>query len=163
MLAFLIRFASLFIVALWVGAGAAIAFFVAPVVFEEVRSRSLAGELVGRILRRFEGYALLAGPVACAAVFLEMAGSVGGGRSLGLKLALIAAMLGLSAYSRFALGPEMRALREQLGEEIDSVSAMDGRRSALARLHGFSVLTLMAQLVLGALAIAVALMAMSPR
>ncbi len=94
MLGFLVRFASLFILALWVGAGAAITFFVAPVVFEQAGSRRLAGEIMGRVLRRFDAYALIAGAVAGAAALVEAAGTVGAARTLGLKLALIGAMLG---------------------------------------------------------------------
>ena len=153
----------MFILALWVGAGAAITFFVAPVVFEHAGSRRLAGELVGRVLGRFEAYTLVAGPIACAAVFVEMAGTVGAARTMGLKLALIAAMFGLALYSRFALGPEMRRRRAQLGKEREKVPRKDPRRSAFLRLHGFSTLCLMAELVLGAFALAVAVMAMSVR
>src|SRR5262245_44489738 len=146
MLAFLLRFTFLFALSLWVGGGAAISFFVAPVVFEFAGSRSLAGEIVGQVLRRFDLYALVAGSIALLAALVEMLGTVGASRTLGLKLALIAAMLGLSLYSRFALLPEIRKLRAQLGD-IDSVPREDPWRAAFGRLHALSVLCLFGEMV----------------
>src|SRR5712664_3676675 len=117
MLSFLVQFVSLFALALWVGGGAAISFLVAPVVFELAGSRKLAGEIVGQVLRRFDTYALIAGPIASAAALVEMAGTLGPARTVALKLALVAAMLALALYSRFALLPEMRRVRTELGDE----------------------------------------------
>jgi uncharacterized membrane protein len=159
MLVFLLQFISLFALSLWVGGGAAISFLVAPVVFELAGSRKLAGQIVGQVLRRFDIYVLTAGPIACAAALVEMAGTSSASRTLGLKVALIAAMLGLALYSRLALSPEIRRLRIQLGDEIDRIPREDPRRRAFGRLHGFSVLCLLGEIVLGAFAIAVSLMA----
>lgn len=163
MLAFLIRFVSLFALALWVGGGAAISFLVAPVVFEKAGSRRLAGELVGSILRRFDTYVLVAGPIALLSLLLELGATVGATRTLTLRLALVVAMLGLALYSRFSLAPEIEALRKQLGEELDRVPREDPRRQAFGRLHGFSVLCLLGQLLLGGFAIALAVMTLSTR
>ena len=162
MVAFLVHFVSLFALALWVGGGAAISFIAAPAVFEHAGSRQLAGSIVGHILRRFDTYAFAAGPIALLAILVEMAGTVGGSRTLTLKLALVAAMLGLAVYSRFALTPEIRRLRDELGE-IDQVPKEDPRRQAFGRLHGFSVLCLLAEILLGAFAIALSVMTLTAR
>ncbi len=161
MMAFLIRFLSLFLLALWVGGGAAISFFVAPVVFERTDSRRLAGEMVGQILRRFDRFVLIAGPTASLAVLLEMAGTSGGSRTMALRLALLAAMVGLALYSRFAILPQIQQLRAQLGEQLEKLSRDDPRRMRFGRLHVLSVLCLLAEMVLGALAMALAVMSMS--
>ncbi len=158
MLGFLVEFISLFALSLWVGGGAAISFLVAPVVFELAGSRKLAGQIVGQVLRRFDIYVLTAGPIACGAALVEMAGTAGASRTLALKLSLIVAMLGLALYSRLALSPEIRRLRMQLGDEIDRIPREDPRRIAFGRLHGFSVLCLMGEIVLGAFAIALSVM-----
>ncbi len=110
------------------------------------------------MLRRFDSYALVAGPIACAAALIEFAGTRGGGQILGLKLALVAAMLGLALYSRFALSPEIQQLRTQLGDEMDKAPREDPRRLAFWRLHGFSVACLMGEIVLGAFAIGLSVM-----
>ncbi|MFZ5472146.1 MAG: DUF4149 domain-containing protein [Myxococcota bacterium] len=163
MLGFLVHFLSLFVLALWVGGGAAISFIVAPVVFERAPSRALAGDIVGKILERFDTYVLLAGPLALLATVVEMAGTVGATRTLTLKLALLAAMVGLWLYARLALTPEIRRVRAELGPALDEVPREDPRRIAFGRLHGFSVLCLLGQLVLGAFAIALSVMALSAR
>jgi putative copper export protein len=152
MAAFLIHFLSLFVLALWVGGGAAISFLVAPAVFQHAGSRRLAGQIVGHILHRFDIGVLVAGPALVLLVLLEMAGTAGGGRTLSLKLALCAAMLGLSLYSRFALTPEIRRLRDELGDQLDQLPREDRRRQAFGRLHGFSVLCLLGEILCGALA-----------
>jgi putative copper export protein len=163
MLGFLIHFVSLFALALWVGGGAAISFIVAPVVFEKAGSRKLAGEIVGQVLRRFDIYVLTAGPISLLAVLAEMTATVGATRTLELKLTLVAAMLGLGLYSRFSLTPEIQRLRSELGDDLDRVPREDPRRMAFGRLHGFSVLCLMGQILLGAFAIALGVMNMSAR
>jgi hypothetical protein len=161
MLGFIIRFTSLFALGLWVGGGAAVAFVVAPVVFQLAGSRQRAGEIVGGILQRFDTVAFVAGPVAIAAILLEMAGTVGAARTLTLKLALVAGMLGLALYSRFALAPEIRALRAALGD-IDQVPEDDPRRRAFGRLHGASVLCMLGEILLGALAMGASVMSAFP-
>lgn len=163
MLAFLVRFLSLFLLALWVGGGAAISFLVAPVVFERAGSRTLAAEIVGQVLRRFDRYVLIAGPAACLAVLLEMAGTLGGSRTIALRLALMAAMVGLALYSRFAILPQIQQLRAELGEDLDRAPRQDERRMRFGRLHGVSVLCLLGEIVLGAFAMALAVMSMSER
>jgi uncharacterized membrane protein len=162
MLGFLLRFTSLFALSLWVGGGAAISFLAAPAVFEAASSRQQAGDIVGRILRRFELYVLIVGPIAAAAVLGELSGTPGAASALTLKLALICAMIGLALYSRFAIFPEVHKLREAMGN-IDQVPADDRRRKVFGRLHGLSVLCLLGELLFGALAIALTIMAIPAR
>ena len=163
MAAFLIHYVFLFALALWVGGGAVISFVVAPAVFDRAGSRRLAGEIVGQILRRFDTYVLVAGPLALLLAGLEMAGTVGAARTLTLKLGLVAGMVGLALYSRFALTPEIRRLRDQLGDQLDQIPKEDPRRRAFGRLHGFSVLCLLGEILLGALAMATTVMTLTSR
>jgi putative copper export protein len=159
MVAFLIQFASLFAIALWVGAGAGIGFLVAPAIFQRAGSPKLAGEIVGEILSRFDTFVAIAGPIACLATFLEMAATPNAARTLGLKLALVVAMLGLALYSRFAILPQIHQARRELGENFDQLDRSDPRRRAFGRLHGYSVLCMLTELVLGALAIGLTVIA----
>jgi putative copper export protein len=163
MAAFLVHYVFLFALALWVGGGAAISFIVAPAVFERAGSRRLAGEIVGQVLRRFDIYVLVAGPLALLLGALEMAGTVGAARTLTLQLGLVAGMVGLALYSRFALTPEIRKLRDQLGDQIDQIPREDPRRRAFGRLHGFSVLCLLGEILLGALAMGTTVMLLTAR
>jgi uncharacterized membrane protein len=164
MAAFLIHYVFLFALALWVGGGAAISFIAAPAVFDKAGSRRLAGEIVGQILRRFDVYVLVAGPIALIlAALLMMAGTVGVSRTLTLQLGLVAGMLGLALYSRFALTPEIRKLRDRLGDQLDQLPREDPRRRAFGRLHGFSVLCLLGEIVLGAFAMGTTVMLLTAR
>jgi len=159
MAAFLVHYVFLFALALWVGGGAAISFIVAPAVFDKAGSRRLAGEIVGQILRRFDTYVFVAGPIALLlAGFLVMGGTVGPSRTLTLQLGLVAGMLGLALYSKLALTPEIRRLRDQLGDQLDQVPREDPRRRAFGRLHGFSVLCLLGEILLGAFAMGTTVM-----
>jgi uncharacterized membrane protein len=158
MLSFLIRFASLFTIALWVGGGAVISFIVAPTLFERAGSRKLAGEMVGGILKRFDRYVFVAGPIAIFAILLERAATVGAARTLTLKLALVTAMLGLALYSRLVVSPELRQLRERLGDGVDVLPREDPGRRAFGRLHGLSVLCLLGEILFGAFALALEVM-----
>ena len=154
---FLIHFGVLFALALWVGGGVALGFLAAPALFEHAASRQQAGELVGHILRRFDTVAFGSGSVALAGSLLELFGTPGPARGLVLRVALVAAGLALALYARFALTPQIAALRQAMGN-IDEVAREDPRRRAFGRLHGFSVLCLMGQMLLGALAMALSVM-----
>jgi uncharacterized membrane protein len=134
MAAFLVHFASLFALAVWVGGGVAIGFVVAPAVFEHAPSRKDAGELLGHVLRRFDRYVFVAGPIALLSIYVELSATQGAARTLVLKLSLVAAMLALAVYARIAL----------------------------AR-HGVRVLCLLGQLLLGAFAMALGVMTLPSR
>jgi hypothetical protein len=114
--------------------------------------------MVGSILKRFERYVLIAGPIALLAVFSEWAATQGAARTLSLKLALVAAMWGLALYSRLLVTPEIRRLRQQLGDELDQLPPGNPKRRAFGRLHGLSVLCLLGEILLGAFVLALAVM-----
>jgi uncharacterized membrane protein len=155
---FLIRFMWLFALALWVGGGAAVAFLAAPAVFARAGSRRRAGEIVGAILRRLDLTVLVLAPFALAGPVLE---AVWTGQALGsvaVPLGLVGGMTALGLFSRLALTPRIARLRDELGDDLDRVPKEDPRRRAFGKLHGFSVLCLLGQLLLGTVAIAVAVL-----
>ncbi len=146
------QFASLFALALWVGGGAAVGFVAAPAIFETAGSRHLAGNIVGKILQRFDAYALTLGPIALLGTVGELL--LGRGTLMAaLGAGLVAAMLVLLVSGRVGLTPRIHRLRLEMGEALDSLPDEDPRRQAFGRLHGISVLLLLGQLVLGAFAI----------
>ncbi|MGQ0508615.1 MAG: DUF4149 domain-containing protein [Myxococcaceae bacterium] len=161
MLGFLVHFTFFFVLALWVGAGAAVSFLVVPIVFERAPTRSVAGSIVTQISRRFDVYALLAGPLAVACVFLELAATRGAVRTLFLKLMLLMSMMALAAYSRVALAPELKRLTDGMGGALDTLTHEDPRRLIFRRLHGLSILCVMGECLFGALALALTLMSLS--
>jgi len=158
MLPFLIQFLGLFAIALWVGAGAAIVFLVVPAIFEGTNSRQLAADLIGRIIRRLDVYVWIAGPIALGASFFELAMAPRLSRTLTLKVALVAGMLALAAYSSRVVAPEIRRLRENSRADLDQLGKEGPRRAQLGGLHAFSGLLLVGQTLLGAFAIGLTLM-----
>ena len=141
MLLFVVQVLGLFALALWVGAGAAVAFLVVPTTFEGANSKQQAAALVGTIMRRLNSYALAAGSIALVSALVELLGAPSASRAVALKASLIATMLGFSLYSGFVVAPEIRRGRQALG-----------------RLHAFSGLLLIGQTLLGGFAIGLALM-----
>jgi uncharacterized membrane protein len=150
----LLRWCGLLALSLWVGGGAAIAFLAAPVVFERAESRTRAGEMVGGMLRRYERMVLFcilvsASSAGLGAVFFRT-------RAAALQVGVVGVMAGLALVSQRWVGPRIAALRAEMGE-VSAVARDDPRRRRFGRLHGVSVLLLMGQLLLGALALALAL------
>jgi hypothetical protein len=122
------------LLALWLGAAAFLGAVVAPALFAVLPTRTLAGEVVGRIL---------------PAVFLS--GIVFGGIVLGLQAAArrgwawqareaaAATMVAACSIAQFVIGPQISRLRAEIGGPLEALAASDARRVAFGRLHGVSV------------------------
>jgi uncharacterized membrane protein len=103
-----LRFLMLLALVVWIGGIILFAFVVAPALFSGLLpTRQLAGLVVTRVLGNLHWMAIV-----CAAVFLLAslgwnAVAAGATRPLALKHVLIAAMLGLTLISQFAITPRM--------------------------------------------------------
>jgi len=158
MFLFLVQFLGLFAVALWVGAGAAVVFLVVPATLEGASSRQQAAALVGTIMRRLNRYALAAGSIALGAALIELVRVPNASRTIALKAALIAAMLGFSIYSGWVVAPEIQRVRSALGNIAEGGPRDGPQRQELGELNAFSGLLLIGQTLLGGLALGLALM-----
>lgn len=123
--------------ALWLGAMVAIA-LTAPIVFQVVPSRDLAGRVFGAILERL--FLLI---YACAAVIL-VAGALGqiGRRCAGrielARYALVALMLAIALYAGLVVLGELRALQAALPAPIETLPLESGPRARFDALHQLS-------------------------
>lgn len=133
----------------WVGAILCFAGIVAPALFR-ILGRDQAGAVVREILPTFDAFALAAG-VALIAVSLFGDG-MPRGRSL-VRLAIFATMTALVAISLFGIVPRMEDLRAQAGGAIAALEQGHPLRREFGRMHGLSTLLMLAQLVLGAVAL----------
>lgn len=122
------------LLAVWLGAALLTAAVVAPAAFAVLPTRALAGALVGRVLP----VVFVGGIVAGAAAAFLAAGAAGPFARSRVALPALAALL--CAGAQFGVGPRIRALRAELGPDIEAVPAGDPRRAAFGRLHGVSVL-----------------------
>ncbi|MFN8579815.1 MAG: DUF4149 domain-containing protein [Gemmatimonadaceae bacterium] len=115
--------------AAWLGAALITAATVAPAAFAVLPTRTLAGDLVGRVLPVLflTGAALALGLVAMGRRGPKA------GRRVAIGAVWLAAMLG----AQFVVTPRVRALRA--GMPIDQLSREDPRRVSFGRLHAVSV------------------------
>ncbi|MEO7082780.1 MAG: DUF4149 domain-containing protein, partial [Gemmatimonadaceae bacterium] len=139
------QFAAL---ALWLGAAAFFSSAVAPAHFAVLPTRTLAGEVVGRLLPTifFSGMTVGAS-VAAVEVFTRGAWHWRGIESAGTVMVLACAV------GQFIIAPRIERIRAEIGGPIDALAIDDARRVAFGRLHGISV----AWLGLAMLAAAVAM------
>lgn len=141
-----------FALALWVG-GTLVIVLAAPVIFRQIPSRDLAGEIFGEILRRFEAVKHVLSLVLVLAIFVNL--ERGGGLA-GLSVAAaIAVFLAVASnvYLAMVLRPRMKYFRMKVGS-FDSVAPEDPWRSRFDRLHRRSIRVL----VLGWIAAAAGLL-----
>jgi hypothetical protein len=113
----------------WIGAAVLLAASVAPAAFAALPSRTLAGEVVGRVLPAV----FISGMVSMAITLLLTMPQDWPRRLLG-GLAIIAC-----ALAQFQLGPRIAQLRAQIGGPVDALAADDPQRLLFGRLHALSV------------------------
>lgn len=129
-----IRFARLLTIALWVGGLVFFAFAVAPVAFHRLPNAHEAGLVVGGTLRVLHVLGL-----ACGGIFLLLTAAVSrrvGPRRVALaEIVLDLAMLGVTAYSQFAVLPAMERYRAEAGGDVAAADATSPGRVQFERLH----------------------------
>src|SRR5579864_1014934 len=132
----LVRALRLYAMVAWGGGLVFFAFVVAPVAFGTLASAHQAGLVVGGTLRVLHWIGLVSGLVFLGGTGwlwfrAEMAargGFVG-------QLALVAAMLIVTAYSQFRILPAMEVDRALAGGEVETASLDNAGRVDFERLH----------------------------
>jgi uncharacterized protein DUF4149 len=122
-----------FSLALWVG-GTLVVVLAAPVIFRQIPSRDLAGDVFGEILRRFEAVKHVLSLLLVLAIFVNL--ERGGGLA-GLSVAAaIAVFLAIASnvYLAMVLRPRLKYFRMKVGS-FDSAPPEDASRSRFDRLH----------------------------
>jgi hypothetical protein len=145
------------LVAAWFGAALLAAASVAPSAFAVLPSRTLAGDLVGRVLP-----VVFTGGIAVGIAAALLAG--GGTRlraTLGVPVALTCGLA--CALAQFIVGPRVTRLRAAIGPALDALSPDDPRRIAFGRLHAASVGGLGVALLAAAAFVVLSLLALRKR
>src|SRR5262249_36114558 len=116
----------------WLGAAILFTASVAPAAFAVLPTRTLAGELVGRVLP----VVFYSGIVLCAAtIALDLIGRTGAWGRIGAS-----AFAAVScAIAQVFLGSRIARLRAEIGGPIDALAPDDVRRIAFGRMHAWSV------------------------
>ena len=138
-----LRFASLVVLALWIGGLAVLGAIAAPAIFDAIAAHAqtagpeLAGEIFGTILTRFQYVALGLGGLLMA--LLGIRAALGPRpRRMALRLWTIAAMLAMTAGMTFWIAPRIDAIRRDIQGAVASLPANDPRRGEFGTLHAAS-------------------------
>jgi Domain of unknown function (DUF4149) len=118
--------------ALWLGASIIVAAVVAPALFAVLPNRTLAGDVVGRVLPTLFYAGIV---VALLAVALEARAA---GRVFTAHVTA-GLLLGAVCGAALAIGRGIDRLRASIGGPIDTLVPDDARRIAFGRLHALSV------------------------
>ena len=121
------------LLAAWLGAALLFAVAVAPAAFAVLPSRSLAGELVGRVLP----IVFITGMIVAVVSLALDRSSVGrllNARRLALVLVVVAC-----AAAQFVVSPRIERIRRDIPGTIEQLATDDSRRVAFGRLHAISV------------------------
>jgi Domain of unknown function (DUF4149) len=130
---------------IWVGGMLFFAGVLAPVAFGTVMPMfpdvatglHVAGTVVRISLVRLHDIGLVTGAILVLLCIVERMARMTR-RSIGPQLVLLAAMLGLTAYSQWSIIPCMDALRVQAGATLDNPGASSPAKVDFNRLHGLS-------------------------
>jgi uncharacterized protein DUF4149 len=140
---FLLRYAALLALVVWVGGLVALGAVAAPATFDVMAARQipdgrlLAGAVFGEILRRF----FLASLAAAGVIFLSFVLRRVLGpkpRHFGWRAGVLVLMIASSVYAGVSLAGRIAALQTSIGVAPSSLPATDPRRIEFGRLHMIS-------------------------
>jgi hypothetical protein len=122
---------SIALLAAWLGAAVIVAAVVAPAAFDVLPTRTLAGELVGRVLPVLFWSGIVTGLVVLLA-----------GWRLPLSRAHAASafvFVAACVVAQLVIAPRIERVRAAIGGPIDALDPANPLRHAFGRLHGLSV------------------------
>jgi hypothetical protein len=130
---------------IWIGGLLFFGAVVAPVAFGSVMPMfpdpatgiHIAGTIVRVSLMRLHDIGICCGVILVLLCIVERLARMTR-RSIGPQLVLLAAMLGLTAYSQFSIIPRMDTLRMQVGTALDNPAATNPAKVDFNRLHHLS-------------------------
>lgn len=127
--------------ALWLG-GLVLLAIAAPLIFQIIPSRDLAGRVFGAMLARLF-------PLIYVTAGAQFAAGLLRDRSGWLKHALVAAVLAIAAYSGIVVMGEMTQIQASLPGPIETLPLDDGPRARFDKLHKLSERLMGVDAVLG--------------
>ena len=132
-----LRFARLLCVGLWLGGLVFFAFAVAPVAFSRLASAHEAGVVVGGTLRVLHLLGLGCG-ILFLVLTLAVVGRVRLRRVWTAEIVLDVVMLSVTAYSQFLVLPAMEVDRAEAGGDVAVAETTNGARVDFEKLHRLS-------------------------
>ena len=144
----LIKWMHFLALALWIGGIIFLAMIAAPAIHTSMASKAIAGDIVGRILKRFN-----VAELACCAVLILTSFAVyhfipGYSRLLSYMMLAVFLMGLITAFYVFSLTPKMHALKEKV-PTLEMLSSGHAVKEEFDRLHHLYVKLMSLNLVLG--------------
>ena len=136
------------VLAFWLGAAAFFSVAVAPALFAALPTRTLAGEVVGRLLPGIFYSGIVVGVIV---VVIEIASR--GAWSWRGREVFGAVIIVACAIAQTIVGPRIARLRAEIAEPVDSLPIDDARRMMFGRLHGVSIAWLGVAMLAAAIAL----------
>jgi Domain of unknown function (DUF4149) len=151
----LLRFASVLVLAIWVGGLATLGSLAAPEIFNVLErhdpesGRVLAGEVFGAVFQRFQRTTWVLGALLIALYGLRaLLGPRP--RQLGLRVWAAIGLLAMSLAGGLFIAPRIDAIRRATSGPIASLPDGDATRAEFGRLHGLSTGLMLLTLLAGA-------------
>ncbi|HUL74377.1 MAG TPA: DUF4149 domain-containing protein [Vicinamibacterales bacterium] len=150
----LLRFASVALLAAWIGGLAALGFVGAPAIFDvleahdPVAGRTLAGAVFGEVFARFQHVTWGIGVLAIAVLGVRAALGPRP-RPFALRMWTLVGMLAISLASALVIAPRIDRLRLTTPGTIASLPETDPRKIEFGRLHGLSTGLMIVTLLAG--------------
>jgi len=153
------RYVYVLALVVWLGGMITLGGVVAPAAFrsleqhDPVDGRTRAATLVGDLLRQFHGVSYIAaGAMLAALVAMRLIGPRPPG--FGLRVTLIAVMLGATLAAALLVDPQIARLRTSVGVPMATLPETDARRVGFGRLHALST-SLMGLAIAGGLVLCI--------
>lgn len=144
------------LIALWLGAAIFTVAVVAPVAFQVLPTRELAGTMVGRTLDVLHISGCIIGLLLLLGACVEsnqVNEHVRSRRWRTTELVALAVLTLASALNQFVIDRRITALRAEINRAIDELAASDPLRQEFGKLHGLSVLVLSVAIIAGVVAL----------
>ena len=138
-----VRFASLLLSAIWIGGLSILGGVAAPSVFavlqvhDPIAGRTLAGEVFGAVLWRYQHVLWMAGALQFALVAARAALGPRP-RRFQLQMLILVVMLSASSYSALVIAPRIDAIRTSTQTTMASLPDDSAVKREFGRLHGMS-------------------------
>jgi hypothetical protein len=150
----LIRYTALLALVVWLGGMILLALVVGPSTFQVLQSAApangstIAGPLIGTMLRQFHVVAYVCGSLMLVCLFaIKFLGPPP--QSFIPRVAIVAAMLIIAVYSGYPLTRATARVRAQVSGPVSALPATDARRVEFDRLHQISTALMAVNAALG--------------
>jgi hypothetical protein len=148
-----LRWVSLVMIAMWLGAAILVVASVAPAAFAVLPTRTDAGALVGRILP----IVFISGAIVAIPAMLLFSGE------RFLRFIPSGILFASCVAAQFGVAPRIARLRSEIGVAVESLPADDPRRVRFGTLHRDSVAYLGSAMICGAVTLGLLIAAAKPR